>query len=162
MASKIEKLYNQINSKYLLKESINQQIMDEIIQRIVEIDELYYKYLVPDDLKNSKFEKQFKNSALCYKILANKTKPTPSTINTVLSFLTGVYVFVDNWIEGMPAKKLFNDSNYLSLCLISVYNFDVKYKNMWIINDGTLNNKINYFLKISNKDIIKKMKESKE
>ena len=156
----LKKMYKDINEHYLIYEPIaNRDLLDLLVKRINEIDELYYKYAIDDKYKNEKFRNHFDLTAVTKKIVMNKDMPTPCTLNTVLSILTGIYKWTCWYLsdpQEFERKRLFNDANYATLCLTRVYNFvDVEDKKMLVVNQGDLMEKINQFLSISDEEIIK-------
>ena len=151
----IDKMYEIINDKYLIQ-PIDRFTVDKIIKRIAEITDIYYDTITFIN-KNDKTRHTFENSCLCYRILNNESCPEASTTNTVLSFLTAVYHFVDGFY-GINSRKLrpeelIKDFSYLSLCAVFNYDYRDKFKNYWLINDGTLHDVINKFFDITDEQI---------
>ncbi len=164
----LNKLYKTINEKYLTKETIDRETVLDLVKRIAEIDKLYYEYAYPG-MKNSKIDQQWLNTGLCHRILSNEIIPEPTTTNTVLTFISGVYAFVDWWygneeqmIKPMSDQELFKENNFFCLSPIAVYEFDVKKKNNWFINDGDIYDHIDKFYEITDDQLIPKMKKFKE
>ena len=153
-------MYEKINTQYLTKESITLETVDKLIERIVQIDVLYYENILKDEYKsNPHFFNKFYWAGIHNRIIESDVK-TAATIDTVLSILTGVYKFTCWWKEGMPPQRLFNDYNYATLSLIHVYHFDPELKDMWVINDGDLLDTLTYFLSLTDEEIEAKMLES--
>ena len=166
--NQIDKMYKTINEKYLTKEKIDRDTVIELIERIAEIDKLYYEYAYPG-MKNDKIDQQWLNTGLCHRILNSETNPEPTTINTVLTFISGVYAFVDWWfgneeqmIKPMKDEELFKENNFFCLSPMAVYEFDVTKKNMWFINDGDIYEHIQMFYEITDDQLIPKMERFKE
>ena len=139
----IEKMYDRINKDDLPHDTIDRDLM---------IDRIY------------------ENNLLCYRIKNSATNKEPSTRNTVLSLLSGVWAFMD-CLHSCP-DRLFTDSIFMNtIGLCSVFEFinkkvDAKleryYKLLnvpdgqpytskhYFFNDGTLTEKIHEFLSSMN------------
>ena len=160
----LDNLYMKINRYYLIN-PIDRETMQLIISRIAEIADLYYDIVIDDKLKIERFRKTYERECLCFRILNNKVCNEPSTINTILSFLTGVYHFVD-WMYGIktakiPPIRLYNDYNFFSLNLFNIYEYNSAHRFEWIINDGTLPDMIKRFFEITDEELISGMREYK-
>ena len=178
---RIDKLYEEINSKYLTKETIDRETVAEITQRIGEIDKLYYDIIIADKSKNTKFEHTYFNSCFVWKILNNDKLNEPATKPAIITLIGAAYSW-GQMFDKTPGDELFKDGTYMSLlnptttydlpstkpytkeekeiskrmCGGREYNSDVE-KCFW--NDGNLTKYINRFLSITDEEIIQKMKE---
>ena len=162
----INKMYDEINKKDLIYDTIDRSLLCDILDKMIEIADFHYENNYTDIMKNSKTRNIYENNLLCYRIRNNKIMNEPSSRDTVLSILSAVHKFVDCY-ENEP-DKLFSDSifsNTVGLCsnfkwknkLVS-QKMENYYKCLGIpdgqpftskyyfFNDGTLTDKINKFL----------------
>ena len=165
--NQIDKMYDTINEKYLTKEKIDRETVIDLIERIAEIDKLYYEYAYAG-IKNDKVDQQWLNTGLCHRILNSKTNPEPTTINTVLTFISGVYAFVDWWfgneeqmIKPMSDVDLFKENSFFCLSPMAVYEFDIKRRDKFFINDGYIHEHIYKFYEITDDQLIPRMENFK-
>ncbi len=153
----IEKMYFEINKYY---PKINREMVDDVIARFDEIADMYYDCY---DL-NEKELNQVNNCLLTKRILSNDKCNTATTANTVMTFITAMFKFV-NWYETEP-KNIFKHSrvwDYL-LCTTHEFNFkkqvfniqtgkNIYCREMWLINDRDIEEVYNEFMSIELSDL---------
>ena len=161
----LERMYNEINKNDLPHDTINRGLMIEILDKMIQIADWYFDNYCSDI---NKARQIFENNLLCYRIKSSKTINEPTSRNTVLSLLGGVWTFVD-CLHSCP-ERLFTDSMFMNtIGLCSVFQFINKkvdanleryYKLLgvsdgqpytskhYFFNDGTLTKKIQEFLSL--------------
>ena len=161
----LERMYNEINKNDLPHDTINRGLMIEILDKMIQIADWYFDNYCSDI---NKARQIFENNLLCYRIINSKTINEPTSRNTVLSLLGGVWTFVD-CLHSCP-ERLFTDSMFMNtIGLCSVFEFINKkvdanleryYKLLgvsdgqpytskhYFFNDGTLTKKIQEFLSL--------------
>ena len=170
-----EKMYADINKYDLIHDTINRDLMIDILEQMVDICNLYFKHRCSQSGKSREI---FENNILCYRILNNPIDKEPSTRDTVLSLLSAVWAFI-YYLHESP-EKVFNDSVFMNtLGLSAIFKFKnrtVRKKDEWIykclnipdgqpftskhyfFNDGTLTAKIEEFLSLNLDDMEQLMK----
>ena len=161
----IEKMYDRINKDDLQHDTIDRDLMIDILDKMVLIADWYFDTYCTDF---NKARRIYENNLLCYRIKNSATNKEPSTRNTVLSLLSGVWAFMD-CLHSCP-DRLFTDSIFMNtIGLCSVFQFvnkkvDAKYEyyykllnvpdgqpytsKHYFFNDGTLTEKIHEFLSL--------------
>ena len=159
----IEKMYDRINKDDLPHDTIDRDLMIDILDKMVLIADWYFDTYCTDF---NKARRIYENNLLCYRIKNSATNKEPSTRSTVLSLLSGVWAFMD-CLHSCP-DRLFTDSIFMNtIGLCSVFQFvnkkvDAKYEyyykllnvpdgqpytsKHYFFNDGTLTEKIHEFL----------------
>ena len=161
----IEKMYDRINKDDLQHDTIDRDLMIDILDKMVLIADWYFDTYCTDF---NKARRIYENNLLCYRIKNSATNKEPSTRSTVLSLLSGVWAFMD-CLHSCP-DRLFTDSIFMNtIGLCSVFQFvnkkvDAKYEyyykllnvpdgqpytsKHYFFNDGTLTEKIHEFLSL--------------
>ena len=161
----IEKMYDRINKDDLPHDTIDRDLMIDILDKMVLIADWYFDTYCTDF---NKARRIYQNNLLCYRIKNSATNKEPSTRSTVLSLLSGVWAFMD-CLHSCP-DRLFTDSIFMNtIGLCSVFQFvnkkvDAKYEyyykslnvpdgqpytsKHYFFNDGTLTEKIHEFLSL--------------
>ena len=159
----LERMYNEISKNDLPHDKIDRGLMIEILDKMIQIADWYFDNYCSDI---NKARQIYENNLLCYRIKNSKTINEPTSRNTVLSLLGGVWTFVD-CLHSCP-ERLFTDSmfmNTIGLCSVFQFinkkvdsNLESYYKLLHIsdgqpytskhyfFNDGTLTKKIQEFL----------------
>ena len=171
-----EKMYADINKYDLIHDTINRDLMLDIIDKMIDICNLYFKNRCPQSDKSRAI---FENNVLCFRIMNNPIDKEPSTRDTVLSLLSAVWAFIHHLHES--PEKVFNDSVFMNtLGLSAIFKFKnktVKKRDEWIykclnihdgqpftakhyfFNDGSLTAKIDEFLNLNVDDLDQLMKQ---
>lgn len=123
--NQMNKLYERINEHY---KTINRELINNIVNRIDEITDMYYNYVFPD--MNDKDKKHNENALLTKRILNNDKMPEASTFNTVLNFVCAVFHFM--YAYDNEPHKLFHHCNLWDWMLCCVHECDMKYKFMFM------------------------------
>ena len=175
-ADGMEGLNKALNNKYdLIHDTINRDLMIDIIYKMVDVCNVYFKNRCSQSGKSREI---FENNILCYRIMNNPIDKEPSTRDTVLSLLSVVWAFI-HYLHESP-EKVFNDSIFMNtLGLSAIFKFKnktVRKKDEWIykclnipdgqpftskhyfFNDGTLTAKIEEFLSLNLDDMEQLMK----
>ena len=142
----MEKLYKKINEHY---KTINRDLVNDIVNRIDEITDMYFDYCFPD--MNDKEKKQNENALLTKRILRNEKLPEPSTFDTILNFICAVFHFIHAY-DNEP-HKLFHHCNIYDWMICAVRKCDMKYKFMFMYNDQTIPSTMERFFNITNQEI---------
>ena len=142
----MEKLYEKINVHY---KTINRELINNIVNRIDEITNIYFDYRFPD--MNDKDKRQNENALLTKRILKNEKMPEASTFDTVLNFVCAVYHFM--YAYDNEPHKLFHHCNIWDWMLCAVRKCDMKYKNMFMYQDETIPETMERFFSIDDKEI---------
>ena len=154
---KLEEMYNKINKEDLPHDTIDRGLMIDVMNKVLILADWYFDTYCSDFNKAMQI---YENNLLCYRIKNSKTINEPTSRNTVLSLLGGVWTFVD-CLHSCDSMFM----NTIGLC--SVFEFinkkvDAKleryYKLLgvsdgqpytpkhYFFNDGTLTEKIHEFL----------------
>ena len=171
-----EKMYADINKYDLIHDTINRDLMIDIIDKMVDVCNVYFKNRCSQSGKSREI---FENNVLCFRIMNNPIDKEPSTRDTVLSLLSAVWAFI-HYLHESP-EKVFNDSVFMNtLGLSAIFKFKnktVRKKDEWIykclnipdgqpftskhyfFNDGTLTAKIDEFLSLNLDDMEQLMKQ---
>lgn len=169
----LERMYNEINKNDLPHDTINRGLIIKVLDKMVLIADWYFDTYCSDF---NKARQIYENNLLCYRIKNSKTINEPTSRNTVLSLLGGVWAFVDClhkcpdslFTDGQrPAPQMWDSTFMNTIGLCSVFQFinkkvDAKleryYKLLgvsdgqpytskhYFFNDGTLTEKIHEFL----------------
>lgn len=142
----MEKLYEKINVHY---KTINRELINNIVNRINEITNIYFDYRFPD--MNDKDKRQNENALLTKRILKNEKMPEASTFDAVLNFVCAVYHFM--YAYDNEPHKLFHHCNIWDWMLCAVRKCDMKYKNMFMYQDETIPETMERFFSIDDKEI---------
>lgn len=142
----MEKLYEKINVHY---KTINRELINNIVNRIDEITNIYFDYRFPD--MNDKDKRQNENALLTKRILKNEKMPEASTFDAVLNFVCAVYHFM--YAYDNEPHKLFHHCNIWDWMLCAVRKCDMKYKNMFMYQDETIPETMERFFSIDDKEI---------
>ena len=148
----LNEAYDKIN---LYFPKINREMVDNIVLRFSDIADIYLSHIGFNDKELNKVN----NSLLIKRILNNKTCNTPSSTNTVLSFVTSMCKFV-YWYNKEPLK-LCEHPYIWNFIACNVHEFDFKKKifdpskmkyvyerDLWIINDRDLDEVYKEFMDI--------------
>ena len=167
-----EKMYADINKYDLIYDTVDRDLMIDIIDKMIEICNWYFEKRCPN--QNGKARSILENNVLCFRIMNNPIDKEPSNRDTVLSLLSAVWAFI-HYLHESP-EKVFNDSIFMNtLGLSAVFKFKNKtvkkrdelyYKccnipdgqpfksKHYFFNDGTLTAKIQEFLDFNVKDVL--------
>ena len=170
-----EKMYADINKYDLIHDTVDRDLMIDIIDKMIEICNWYFEKRCPS--QSGKARSILENNVLCFRIMNNPTDKEPSNRDTVLSLLSAVWTFI-HYLHESP-EKVFNDSIFMNtLGLSAVFKFKNKtvkkrdelyYKccnipdgqpfksKHYFFNDGTLTAKIQEFLDFNVNDYIQKV-----
>ena len=85
-------MYNEINKNDLPHDTIDRGLMIEILDKMIQIADWYFDNYCSDI---NKARQIYENNLLCYRIKNSKTINEPTSRNTVLSLLGGVWTFVE-------------------------------------------------------------------
>ena len=142
----MNKLYEKINEHY---KTINRELINNIVNRIDEITDMYYDRVFPD--MNDKYKKQNERALLTKRILRNDKMPEASTFDTVLNFVCAVYHFL--YAYDNEPHKLFHHCNIWDWMLCCVRKCDMNYKFMFMYNDDNIPSTMKRFFSIDDKEI---------
>lgn len=142
----MDKLYDRINEYY---KTINRELINNIVNRIDEIADMYYNYVFPD--MNDKDKKHTENALLTKRILNNDKMPEPLTFDTVLNFVCAVFHFM--YAYDNEPHKLFHHCNLWDWMLCTIRKCDMKYKFMFMYNDDNIPSTMERFFNIDDKEI---------
>lgn len=142
----MEKLYEKINVHY---KTINRELINNIVNRIDEITDMYFNYCFPD--MNDKDKRQNENALLTKRILKNEKMPEASTFDTVLNFVCAVYHFM--YAYDNEPQKLFHHNYIWDWMLCAIRKCDMKYKKMFMYQDETIPETMERFFSIDDKEI---------
>ena len=142
----MDKLYERINEHY---KTINRELINNIVNRIDEITDIYYNRVFPD--MNDRYKKHNENALLTKRILGNDKMPEASTFDTVLNFVCAVFHFM--YAYDNEPHKLFHHCNLWDWMLCAVRKCDRKYKFMFMYNDDNIPSTMERFFSIDDKEI---------
>ncbi len=142
----MNKLYERINEHY---KTINRELINNIVNRIDEITDMYYDRVFPD--MNDKYKKQNERALLTKRILRNDKMPEASTFDTVLNFVCAVFHFI--YAYDNEPHKLFHHCNIWDWMLCCVRKCDMNYKFMFMYNDDNIPSTMKRFFSIDDKEI---------
>ena len=161
----IEKMYELINENDLIHDTVDRELMNTILDKMIEICDWYFEKRCPN--QNGKARSILENNVLCYRIKNSVINKEAATRDTVLSLLSAVWAFV-YYCHECP-EKVFTDSIFMNtIALSAVFNMsknqtvnkrdELYYKccnipdgqpfksKHYFFNDGTLTAKIQEFL----------------
>lgn len=140
----LEKLYKKINEHF---ETIDRDMINQIVHRIDYISNMYFEICYPGLKRKSKNE----NNLITKRILNNKTYNEAATFNTVLNFICAVHHFI--WAYDNEPHKLFHHCNLTDWMICAVRKVDLREKKYFIYNDDTIPDTVNRFLNIDDDEI---------
>ena len=163
--AQIEKMYERINENNLIHDTVDRELMNTILDKMIEICNWYFEKRCIN--QNGKARSILENNVLCYRIKNSVINKEAAIRDTVLSLLSAVWAFV-YYCHECP-EKVFTDSIFMNtIALSAVSNFsknqtvnkrdELYYKRCnipdgqpfkskhYFFNDGTLTAKIQEFL----------------
>ena len=116
----IEKMYELINENDLIHDTVDRELMNTILDKMIEICNWYFEKRCPN--QNGKARSILENNVLCYRIKNSVINKEAATRDTVLSLLSAVWAFV-YYCHECP-EKVFTDSIFMNtIALSAVFNF---------------------------------------